>query len=258
MKRLIIIALALLGSAFVSQAQDMITTRAGESILAKVLEVSPSVVKYKRFNNLDGPTYTMNTAQVLEITYENGDTDTFNGAPVREMNTSEPIVEGLNYRALKRIYNPKMYTRQLGDISPALCGVASWLVPGLGQGCADEWGRAFGIWGAELGLTVVLGISAASAGSSQYYQNTQSLDDGAAALMVVAMLGFVALDIWNIFDAVKVAKVKNMYYQDLRAQRGLSSLDVRLEPFVASVPSPQSQGFSPSAGLSLKISLPNK
>ena len=62
MKRFLIVVMVLLGSALASRAQDMITLRSGESILAKVMEVSPSVVKYKRFNNLDGPTYTMNTA----------------------------------------------------------------------------------------------------------------------------------------------------------------------------------------------------
>ena len=241
----------------VSRAQDMITTRSGESILAKVLEVSPSVVRYKRFNNLDGPTYTMNTAQILEITYENGDTDSFDGAPVRELNTSEPIVAGLKYRALKRVYNPKMYARQLGDISPALCGIASWLIPGLGQGLADEWGRAAGIWGVELGLTTVMGLSAA-AGSANNDQYTQTGGEGAIGVMAAALIGLAALDIWNIVDAVRVAKVKNMYYQDIRAQRGLADFDVRLEPFVASVPSPVNQGFTPSAGLSFKVTIPNK
>ena len=255
MKRFLIVVMVLLGSALASRAQDMITLRSGESILAKVMEVSPSVVKYKRFNNLDGPTYTMNTAQILEITYENGDTDSFDGAPVRELNTSEPIVAGLNYRALKHVYDPKKYTRQMGDISPALCGVASLFIPGLGQGMADEWGRALGIWGVELGLTTVLGLAAA--GTAQYDQYAQKEVTGEVGVVLAALAGLAALDIWNIVDAVRVAKVKNMYYQDLRAQRGLAELDVKLEPFVASVPSPVSQGFTPSAGLSLKISLPN-
>ena len=256
MKHFLIVVMVLLGSAFVSRAQDMITTRSGESLLAKVLEVTPSVVKYKRFNNLDGPTYTMNTAQILEITYENGDTDSFDGTSARELNASGSIVPGLRYRALKRVYDPKMYTRQLGDISPALCGIASWLVPGLGQGMADEWGRALGIWGVELGLTAVLGLAAA--GSTQYDQYAQAEVTGEFGVMLAALTALAALDIWNICDAVRVAKVKNMYYQDLRAQRGLAGFDVKLEPFVASVPSQTNQGFTPSAGLSFKITFPNQ
>lgn len=257
MKRLIILALVLMGSALLANAQDLIATRNGVTVMAKVLEVSPSVVKYKRFNNLDGPTYTMSTAEILEITYENGDTDTFDGAPVRAMNSSEPMVPGLKYRALKQVYDPKMYTRQLGDISPGLCGIASWLIPGLGQGLSDEWGRALGIWGVELGLTTVMGLSAASV-NARYDQFSQAGGDGAIVVMTAALIGLAALDIWNIVDAVRVAKVKNMYYQDLRAQRGLAGLDIRLEPFVASVPSPLSQGFTPSAGLSFKVTLPSR
>lgn len=39
------------------QAQDVITKRNGDEILAKILEVNPTEIKYKRYDNPDGPLY---------------------------------------------------------------------------------------------------------------------------------------------------------------------------------------------------------
>ncbi len=134
MKRLIILALALLGSAMVSRAQDIITTRSGEDIQAKVQEVSPLVIKYKRFSNPDGPTYSISTGQVLMIRYENGEKDIFDGAPVNTAFSDGPVLEGLRYKELRYIYSPKMYIRQFDDrYSPGWLGVASFVIPGLAR-----------------------------------------------------------------------------------------------------------------------------
>ena len=95
MKRLIFIAVALLGSVMVSRAQDIITTRSGEDIQAKVEEVSPLMIKYKRFSNLDGPSYSISTAQVVMIRYQNGEKDIFDGVPVNMAYSDGPVLDGL-------------------------------------------------------------------------------------------------------------------------------------------------------------------
>ena len=56
------------------------------------------------------------------------------------------------------------------------------------------------------------------------------------------------VEIWSIVDAVRVAKVKNMYEQDLRKKY---SLDVDLYPSVNYVQT--SGGVKPTAGLSLAL-----
>ena len=40
-------------------AQDVIVKRDGSTILSKVLEVNKTDIKYKKFSNLNGPTYTI-------------------------------------------------------------------------------------------------------------------------------------------------------------------------------------------------------
>jgi hypothetical protein len=56
---------------------DEILTQKGESIYAKVLEISPSEVKYKKCDFLSGPTYTIERNDVFMITYSNGSKDVF-------------------------------------------------------------------------------------------------------------------------------------------------------------------------------------
>lgn len=60
-----------------SKAQDIITKRNGDDIQAKVLEISDTEIKYKKFNFLDGPTYTEEKSKILIIRYENGSKDIF-------------------------------------------------------------------------------------------------------------------------------------------------------------------------------------
>lgn len=53
-------------------AQDIITLTSGTKIRAKVLEINPDDIKYKDFNNQDGPTTTIQKNTVAEIRYANG------------------------------------------------------------------------------------------------------------------------------------------------------------------------------------------
>ena len=59
-------------------AQDVITLRNGDEIKAKVTEISSSEIKYKRFDNLDGPTIVVSKSEVFAINYENGTRDVIN------------------------------------------------------------------------------------------------------------------------------------------------------------------------------------
>ena len=62
----------------VCYSQDMITTKSGEDIKAKVLEITFHEVKYKKAENIEGPTYTISKSDILLIRYENGSKDIFN------------------------------------------------------------------------------------------------------------------------------------------------------------------------------------
>ncbi len=61
----------------ISYSQDLITKKNGEDIKAKILEVGISEIKYKNFDNQDGPIYSLLKKEVLIIRYKNGNKDIF-------------------------------------------------------------------------------------------------------------------------------------------------------------------------------------
>jgi hypothetical protein len=58
-------------------SQDIIVTKKAEKINAKVEEVSVDVVKYKKMDNLTGPSYTIKKSEIASIIYKNGTVDVF-------------------------------------------------------------------------------------------------------------------------------------------------------------------------------------
>ena len=253
-----LLSLLLMGLCIVAmQAQDLITLRDGTDIQAKVLQVSPNEIKYKRTDNPDGPDFILPTADVLLIRYANGANQVFDQpAPVPvapspydiyanvDYGTTDLVTPGMQYRSYKDLYRPSAYIRLPGDpYSPALSGVCSWLIPGLGQMLCDEVGRGFGYLGGWAGCfaftCIGVGIS---------YESPEI----AVTMATLGSLGMLTIDICAIVDGVRVAKVKNMYEQDLRRQQLSSTLDVRLQPYVSSLSTATSR--TPVAGVSLAVS----
>lgn len=81
-KRLLLLAAAW-GCAGAAVAQDLIVKRDASQIEARVMEVAPDVVRYKRFSNPDGPTYVLPVVEIDYIRYVNGDVERF-GRPADE------------------------------------------------------------------------------------------------------------------------------------------------------------------------------
>lgn len=76
MKKALALFLLLLSSA-VSFAQDVIIETSGSRTEAKILTINDAEISYKRFSNLNGPTYTKRIEKIARIEYENGDVDVF-------------------------------------------------------------------------------------------------------------------------------------------------------------------------------------
>ena len=53
-------------------AQDIIVTNKAQKIDAKILEVTSSEIRYKEFDNLDGPTFILRVDEINSIIYANG------------------------------------------------------------------------------------------------------------------------------------------------------------------------------------------
>lgn len=78
-----------------SLAQDVIKKKNGEGVQAKVLEITSTEIKYKRFDHQEGPTYTLAKAEVLMVKYENNSEEFFTGTDsyVRSEDGSKATVE---------------------------------------------------------------------------------------------------------------------------------------------------------------------
>lgn len=257
----------LFGSIGMACAQDIITTKDGSDIQARILEVTNSEVKYKRFSNLEGPTFTISKSDILIVRYENGENEVFKESDnVQQnqqnqqnqynqrnyqqaqrrgyynpngMNTDAEIWEGMRYREYAPYYNHKYYVKQPGDpYSPVWCGIASAIIPGLGECIAGEWALGLGTVAANMGLWLAMNSSFSSGNTTLGY------------IFYGCRLG---LDIYSIFDAVIVAKIKNMYRQDINTQRYSFNLDV--EPLLTCAPAAgTANNMQPVAGLSVKLS----
>ncbi|MBO4768892.1 MAG: hypothetical protein J5495_05095 [Bacteroidales bacterium] len=243
-KWVLLFAFLVCGTLTVS-AQDIITKKDGTDIQAKVLEVTDVYVKYKKFSNPEGPVYSVHKSDILLVRYENGESEVFNYTQMPTvLNTDMPITPNMKYRDLKNLYDTQFYTRQAIDrYSPFWIGFAEFFIPGLGEAITGEWGRAAAFFFSNMGLSILAQgqVSQDSYGNYNY--------SNAYWPLVIARVG---LNIWSICDAVHVAKVKNMYYQDLFYQRG-ASLDLKLEPFFTYTPTGVSNDLIPTAGLSLKL-----
>jgi hypothetical protein len=77
--------------AVIVNAQDVITLKNGNEIKAKVAEISDTEIKYKRFDNLDGPTIVIAKNEVFIIKYENGTREVINAIEAEKPTVELPI-----------------------------------------------------------------------------------------------------------------------------------------------------------------------
>ncbi len=72
MRKILLFSAFVFCLAMAGKSQDRIYRQNGKVIEAKVLEVGSSEVKYKEFNNPDGPVYVLETDRIKKIVFENG------------------------------------------------------------------------------------------------------------------------------------------------------------------------------------------
>lgn len=163
-------------------------------------------------------------------------------------NTAVELVPGMKYRNLKHIYDYKDYQPFIYESrSPGGMGVASFFIPGLGQMISGEIGRGLAWMGGSMGAYLVMGVGGSSMSSAEYYGESDST--AATIIYLVGFTSLLAVDICCIVDAVRVAKVKNMYERDL--YKKLYSFDLDLHPSVNYILTPT--GTQPTAGFTFAL-----
>lgn len=78
MKKILLLFLCVCYSNMFSQ--DTLFHKSGEIQAVKVSEINPQLIKYKKFENLNGPVYSISISDVQRIKYSGGQIDSFNVA----------------------------------------------------------------------------------------------------------------------------------------------------------------------------------
>ena len=115
MKKLVLL-LTLSAITSIAFAQDNIVLKNGDEIVAKIFEVGESNIKYKKFNNQDGPIYTKSKDEIFYIKYSNGDKEMFaNNVNTKSSNNTinkKVLISGrsiFNYSNSFRVYSGDGY-----------------------------------------------------------------------------------------------------------------------------------------------------
>jgi TM2 domain-containing membrane protein YozV len=137
------------------------------------------------------------------------------------------------YSINKLQYDYHQYVPEFGDpYNPAISGIYSLIIPGLGQMYCGEAERGLAFFGGYTGCAILFEIGASQIfsniddyGNSNNYGNSRS----GAGTMLLGLGGMAIIEIWSIVDAVHVAKVNNMYIRDLRRTSGIK---FEISPYV--------------------------
>ena len=97
MRKIVILLVIIIGFGISANAQDVITLKNGTDIKALVQKIDDIEIEYKKFDNPNGPNYTLKKAEILMIRYANGSKDIFSeeAKPIETKEVSNPETESL-------------------------------------------------------------------------------------------------------------------------------------------------------------------
>lgn len=159
-KSALLVAFTLL-SALVS-AQDIIITTDAKKIEAKILEVSKTEIRYKEFDNLDGPTFVLSTKDIESIAYTSGKVTLFKHTP--SSNDGEIISKIDDYYCMGNI---KMTEEEYLYFIRQNCP-AAWSSYWKGR---QLWANGWCMFGLGLGAALGIGVPMTVAGNINAYNS---------------------------------------------------------------------------------------
>jgi hypothetical protein len=98
-KCIFVLALLLFTGSVKLNAQDVIAKIDGSEIRAKVIEIGATEIKYKLFDEQDGPAYTVLKSDIFRIKYASGRTEVFNANPNVPVTNQQPLLAGALVKA---------------------------------------------------------------------------------------------------------------------------------------------------------------
>ena len=135
-----------------SNTHDILVFKNGDEVKAKILEVGTSEVKYKKIDNINGPTFSCLKSELFKIKYENGTKDVFGSIS----NIAPPSAHNNNYNS-----RSNHFLRTGGVLTGLGCGmlISGGIMVGVGASQANAY--VYGGYGngQTIGNTLIAGIT---------------------------------------------------------------------------------------------------
>jgi hypothetical protein len=81
-----ILIILFFNSYFIASGQDSLFYNSGDKLAVKVLEITPTNIKYLKWNYKDGPLFIVDKSDLFKIIYQNGDIELFKRSSKTENN----------------------------------------------------------------------------------------------------------------------------------------------------------------------------
>lgn len=149
MKKFLLLSfLACILASVSANAQDVIVKTDNSTILSKVEEISAESIKYRKWDNLDGPVYVLNISEVISINYSNGTMETFKGKT-----NSDIEVKTATTKPVSSIGNPRVTTENNIDFLRRDDLLRQARGYKIGSVCATTIGSIMAVGGVVIGIT---------------------------------------------------------------------------------------------------------
>lgn len=225
-------------------AQDYIYKTDKTVLRTIVEEINSDNIKYKLFDETEDLVYVIKKVHVDSIKFSSGRVDVYDKTFQYLSYDIEAVRPGLKYRDLQYLYDLQDYAPSYMDrYTPSSLGIASFFIPGLGECLMQEWGR--GLWKFFSTSALLATGSVFMLRSNFDYSPYWEIDIAVGAISYGAALG---IWVWSIIDAVQIAKITNMYYEDLKTKYAVS-LD--LHPTILNDLSTKGNGMAPAMALTI-------
>jgi hypothetical protein len=91
-KQTFTLLLLLCGMGYKTVSQDIIGKLDKSKIEAQIVEISATIIKYRKFQNLDGPLYSINVSEIAYIQFKNGMVEYYAGKKTETVVSQKPEV----------------------------------------------------------------------------------------------------------------------------------------------------------------------
>lgn len=242
----------LLCIAGMATAQDVILKKDNSTILSKVLEINSNEIKYKKWSNQEGPTYSISISEVINIQYQNGNVDKFsNNENVQtQTNTNSQAVAPLQNKGYMdhKVENLTINGRVLPDEE-----VRSLLDTQTYQQYLEIKRKAKNQYGIGIALTAIGAVSIGTSGilyrvwSGQDNHYNGKLGKTSLALLITGIVTFTPGLVLSLTAGSKLNPIAEEYNK----KHG-TSYSLNISPSLMQCEIPQSQG---NCGMGLTLSL---